>query len=361
MKNIAIITITRNANHGNVLQNFALQTVLRGMGCRPETVRNLTESELFSDAARGWKETVKRLLNYHGFRSREKRSRIFRNFCERYIAYSPVTYREGRFSGALEADGYLTGSDQVWNPSFGLATDYELLRFAPRDRKFSYAASFGVADLQGVSPEKRESILQGLGDFREISVREESGQRIVEQLTQVPAAVHPDPTMLLTGDTWQCYCQKPDMRVPERYVFVYLLGETSAAHRQAIRDCTKACRAKAVDGMKGKGQSLHPFQFLWMIRYARCVCTDSFHAAVFAILFHRPFRIVSRIDRFADQSSRFSTLLRVCGIQREAACAGIFGDAADWDAIDRRIADERTAALAYLKRQVDAAPGAPEA
>ena len=47
MKKVGIVTLTKNANYGNVLQNIALQMTLRNLGCDAETIINLTDSTLF--------------------------------------------------------------------------------------------------------------------------------------------------------------------------------------------------------------------------------------------------------------------------------------------------------------------------
>ena len=38
---------------------------------------------------------------------------------------------------------YITGSDQVWNPVFA-GKEYQFLCFAPKNKRFSFSASFGV-------------------------------------------------------------------------------------------------------------------------------------------------------------------------------------------------------------------------
>ncbi len=51
-------------------------------------------------------------------------------------------------------------------------------------------------------------------------------------------------------------------------------------------------------------------EFLYLIDHAELVCTDSFHACVFSILFNTPFLVVNRQQKgVADMTSRLDTLL----------------------------------------------------
>lgn len=48
MKKVGIITLTKNANYGNVLQNIAMQKIVSELGFEAETILNLTNSTLFN-------------------------------------------------------------------------------------------------------------------------------------------------------------------------------------------------------------------------------------------------------------------------------------------------------------------------
>ena len=52
-----------------------------------------------------------------------------------------------------------------------------------------------------------------------------------------------------------------------------------------------------------------PSEFLYLIHHARLVCTDSFHACVFSILFDTQFYVFEREDKLESMNSRIETLL----------------------------------------------------
>lgn len=353
MKKVAIITITRNANFGNVLQNIAMQDVLKKLNCSPETIINKTESDLFNQTTCTLKNRLKQLINYRGFADNQKRNRVFMDCCQKYINYSSAYYNDGFFHGEFDYDYYIAGSDQIWNPYFGLATDFELLKFVPKHKKASYSASFGVSEIDSIDKEKRRDIVLSLSDFTDISVREQSGKRIIEKYTDVPVNVNVDPTMLLNGHEWEQYCEKPNFKVPEKFILVYMLGNITSEYMHKIVYLSKHHNAKIINIMNGKYKFLNPLQFIWMIKHSECVCTDSFHASVFSILFHRQFYIFERQDQYADQSSRFNSLLDICGIDAQLVNSEIYKEKIDWEMVDKKVTEKKNEGIEYLRSHLN--------
>ena len=98
MKKVGIITLTQNANYGNVLQNIAMQKIVSELGFEAETILNLTNSTLFNKKFFSFANLVKWMLNYNGYRENEKRNENFRKCCSKNLQYSDVTYNNGRFT-----------------------------------------------------------------------------------------------------------------------------------------------------------------------------------------------------------------------------------------------------------------------
>lgn len=73
------------------------------------------------------------------------------------------------------------------------------------------------------------------------------------------------------------------------------------------------------------------------------VCTDSFHASVFSIIFHTKLYIFNRRDQHANQNSRFTSLLRQCGIQKDKVIykKNLEDSSIDWECVDKYIEKER--------------------
>lgn len=52
-----------------------------------------------------------------------------------------------------------------------------------------------------------------------------------------------------------------------------------------------------------------PSEFLYLIKNAFLICTDSFHGAIFSIIYKNPFIVFERQDKLQNMNSRMDTLL----------------------------------------------------
>src|SRR5699024_4424214 len=118
-------------------------------------------------------------------------------------------------------DFFIVGSDQVWNPHNLHGTSFYFLDFAPKEKRISYSASFGIDSI----PEKYEKLyIEKLSEMSHISVREHAGANIVKKLTGTDAPVLVDPTMLLTKDEWLSLSKRASNRPKSPYMLTYFLG-----------------------------------------------------------------------------------------------------------------------------------------
>ena len=101
----------------------------------------------------------------------------------------------------------MVGSDQVWNVNFPFFNKEYLLHSIESNNKISYASSFGTEELPS---EYNKVFKDELLKFKCISVREDAGKKIVEEITgRKDVQVLVDPTMLLTAEEWDKVSRKP--------------------------------------------------------------------------------------------------------------------------------------------------------
>lgn len=345
MKRVAIVTITNSGlNCGNRLQNHALQVVLQRQGAQVETI--YSAKALGGNVALSAMRRAAKAV----FRSSARR-RCFNAFNRKYIRPAANIRYEGlnenRF--AAQYDAFVTGSDQVWNPTFWFNSSFEYLTFAPQHKRFSYAASFGV----DVIPEKdRQSIAGWLAGMQEISVREEQGARIAQQLCGRTAHVHIDPTMLLQAEEYSAIEEKPKAALPEKYLLSYYLGHVTNEYKQYIQNKAKALGLAVVELSEEPGTpyyNIGPQHFLYLFHHADYVCTDSFHGTIFSILFHRLFTVFPRRDENQSMNSRIETLMEKTGLASRVYSEGTQPpEQIDYAAVELRIAAERERAQEYF-------------
>ena len=351
MKKIGIITLTRNPNYGNVLQNVAMQKIIKELGYVPETIINMNNTSLFK-GKRGVKNKIKVLINRNHAGTEERRRKNFLSCCKQYVKYAKGIYI-GNTSKFNQEDYYcfIVGSDQVWNPYFGFATDFEFLQFTDENKRISYSASFGVSDISNLDEEKMKVIKNGIEKMHSLSVRERSGQNIVSKFTNRKSEVHIDPTMLLSATEWEVLAKKPRKKMPAKYVLIYMLGSVTEEYQNAISDLKIEYSAEVINILDNTFRTLDPLEFIWMIKNSECICTDSFHATVFSILFHKKFFIFNRVDEHENQNDRFVTLLDMCGIEYTIGEIK-YRKEPSWNKVDALINAERERSMHYLENEL---------
>lgn len=347
MKKIAIMTI-QSINLGNRLQNYALQESIKYLGLDVFTVQR--ERPLLS--------VKMKLISMFNNYIREiigTRGGLYHRFNRKNINFSKYYATANEYEEGIEQhfDYFIAGSDQIWNPYYAvpekdLVGVCDLLVFAKSCQKISYAASFGVSILP---QEKKELYTSALKDFSALSVREESGAKMIRELTGREADIVLDPTLLLSAGDWYKISRKPfHLKMKKNYALVYALGEDdrniynelSCAERQCVIDILKKDK-------NGRYPAVGPSEFLYLIAHAERVLTNSFHATVFAILFHKPVRTFPR--KGIDMSSRIVSLAELLGIREHFTEDGIFylEHGMDYEEIEKRIEKAKINSLNYLK------------
>ena len=307
-KTAAIITCIGKSNFGNRLQNYALQKVLEDYDIKVETLNNTS----LLNNVENYEQSLKEYNDYQ----EEKKKRDYEN--RHRIAYfeefdKNVVFAE-EFITAINLpetnyDYYIVGSDQIWNPFHGKLRDLDLLYCIDPSKRISYAASIGIDEI----PENfKEKTKRELLKFKSISLREEKGKELVEELTgREDIKVVLDPTMLLTDEEWSKLAKKPKQLKTEKYILNYFLGKLSPERDKEIKRIAKkyGCEIINILDKEGPFYETGPSEFLYLEKNAFLICTDSFHSSVFSILFNRPFIIFNREDAQVSMNSRLDTLI----------------------------------------------------
>jgi len=345
MKKVGIVSCYFQHNYGSILQAYATQMALDKLGIENETINvsgfngeikkakikyfikaSLTSDILHSKFGMAKSVLIKRFSrNNYAVKSQE-RNKKFEEFCKKEFRLSEKYLSKSELSKKVKQNYtvILVGSDQLWLPG-NIAADYYTLNFVPKEvNTIAYATSFGQAFLPKESVKKAEFFLRKI---KHIGVREESGQKLIKELTGRMIPVVCDPTLLFTGEDW-LIIQKEEPIIKEPYILCYFLGNNSP-HREFATKLKHATGYKIValthldEYVKCDDSyaditpyNVDPADFLNLIRNAAFVCTDSFHCSVFSILYKRTFFTFKRYTKSTKQStnSRLDTLFKMTGI-----------------------------------------------
>lgn len=304
MRKIGIITLYGDFNYGNKLQSYATQYILRG-NYSVCTIRNCYKVKSFINYL---KMIVKNIIRFNIKNIIRKRN--FKSFNNNFMNYTSKIYNGANpdFTYLDQYDNLIVGSDQVWNCTQG-GINPLMLASNKKLNNVSFAASFGVSKL----PEKYKTMFkQNLENFKNISVREEAGKKIVEELTgRNDVEVLVDPTMLLNKREWKQISKKPKNMIKEKYILSYFLGELSVDIKTEIYNLANKNGWKVINILDKKDTFYvsGPSEFIYLEENAELICTDSFHSCVFGILMDTPFMVFNREDKHMSMNSRLETLL----------------------------------------------------
>ena len=248
-----------------------------------------------------------------------------------------------------QADAYLVGSDQLWNPDL---LDYE---FDP-----AYFLDFGddaiphVAYAVSTGKQLNEKELAQLSSFCKrlsaVSIREYNGQLIDAVGRDVHVCI--DPTLLLSAEDYATVENKQTESEP--YVFVYGFEDTDEIHR-AVEKAVEKYHCRVLNGCPHRIKlfgdtvnlrALAPDKFLTLVKNAKCVVTNSLHGTAFSIIYQKDFITVAHRTR----GGRMTELLTKLGL-----CNRLWGDntfsfdgTPDYDAANGRLELLRQHSVEYL-------------
>ena len=100
-------------------------------------------------------------------------------------------------------------------------------------------------------------------------------------------------------------------------MLIYFLGNKVESYRKAVSEIAVKENLDVIDIYKMSYDSLltTPDEFIWLIENASYVCTDSFHATVFSILFGKKFMSFRRSQKGNENMfNRIETLLNMYGL-----------------------------------------------
>ena len=360
---IAILTLPLLTNYGGILQAYALQTVLERMG-HEVTHLQAKHSRLHNPVVMPlvW---CKRL--YRKYFQGDRQLPVFENpykwvrrNTDRFISenlncrfLAPEEWNEGL---ASEYDAFVVGSDQVWRPVYTDVTKYFTSFLGHSDIcRIAYAASFGV-DFNEYSDEQLACGREYLKQFTAISVREESGIRMCKELFDVQACQVLDPTLLLRREDYQRFAST----VPQSpgNLMVYVLDRTDEKDAFISGFAEKRGLVPFYANSKAEipwnvdipiGERKHPPLENWLRGFADAefVLTDSFHACVFSILFHKPFGVFANLERGL---SRIESLLSPLGLMDRCISdpSKQLDSVIDWSRVDDTLGRWRQKSMDFL-------------
>lgn len=373
MKKVAIVNRTNLKNYGSVLQSYALCEMVSKLGCDTEIIWEegsvskhfdfrprkmlctgwtlITHPKLIAGVASGIKEIQGKEIS-------EETEALYDRFVKKYVhrrIYPRNEFKKDKIGRVY--DYFICGSDQVWSSTTTYVDPLMYLRFAPKEKRIAYAPSFGRDYIPKYNERK---IRCYINDIPSVSIREDSGKRLIKELTGRDAPVVLDPTLLFSVEHWNSI-MATDISEKD-YVLCYFLTtprqETQEKLAEEINGKKVIALTCHLDYLDNKTEVEYrdcgPCEFLYYVSKAEQVYTDSYHGMLFSILFKKEFWSVAREYGEFDQSSRQKTVLKLFGLERRYVntADSIDHSFIDYESVYETLNEERNKSLAFLRSSI---------
>lgn len=373
---IGILTYCQTQdNYGQVLQCYALQSVLRGMGHEPYVINYDSENGINNASLM---KRFARLLLYPIYirrkRRREKEKearrqqmavRHFDEFRHKHFTFSDKFYENLKALRVAppQADCYIAGSDQLWgrllsNPE----NEVYFLAFGGDIRRVAYSCSFGMKEYP---QELRLKLKKNLERFHKVSCREYDGVAICADLG-IDAKKTLDPTLIANTDIYRSLIEKSPYNCDYAYIYSLNISQPSELRWSELCSYIEGESLKPIVTIGSgyiEGKEIYVDvtysyatveQWLTNIAHARFVVTTSFHGIVFCILVHRPFVYVPLSGKFAAANNRALDLLNDLRLNDrvlidETTFASILSNNIDWKEAESCLKSLQVESLEYLR------------
>lgn len=350
-----ILTFPNSTSHGAALQMFALCRAVEALGHEAEIIHYQNPYMAGRPSGVALARRVLHCRKYGAFRRFEAKLR-------RYPARL-IREAEGLNTLADRYNAVIFGSDQVWNPDITGGDLSFFGRFCgSRTRRVAYAPSFGLEAL----PEPfAQDTAEELRKFHALSAREAAGQQIVENLTGQRAVLTCDPIFLLTAEEWAR--EEVPYPIPEDGYILYYTIKSSESLRSFCRSLSGRIGLPVLEvggnllnpafrraGLFRFAPDIGPGEWLYLLRRAAYVVTNSFHGTAFSVHFRKNFFV----EYSSLTNSRLEHIVTTLGLKSRVVLPGGEPSLApvDYAQTERVLPELRAKSLDYLKQSLEETP-----
>lgn len=350
-KKVGIVSCYFKNNYGSMLQAYATKRILDNNNIPNETI-NIDGNKDFSRGKK--KYYLSQAFNFNFIKSKlgmikmkfdtklnkklgknvAVRNNKYKEFRKEFnLSRTSNTYDDLTKLSKERYSDILLGSDQLWLP-VNVVADYYTLNWVPDNiNKISFSTSFGVSNI----PKKYNDLYKNyLKRINHLSVREDTGVKLIKDIAGLDAKLVCDPTILLTKEEWEEVAIK-DRIIKDKYILCYFLGK-NIEHRKFAERLRKKTGYKIVslnhadEYVKYSDTfcdidpyDIGPREWINLIKNAEYVCTDSFHCTVFSLIFNKKFFNFRRYNSNskASTNSRLDSLLNIVGVSNERILTGL--------------------------------------
>ncbi len=397
---IAMMTWFHHDKYGTVLQAAALSRVLQKMGHEAQVIHYYPHRSVYTLPGGSARKAA--VQAYRDQRKVQGNPRIVGKLAgEKFNAFREKHLHLTRYCATLpdleslndEYDAFICGSDLIWLPRY-FDPHYYLDFVRNPDKMIAYAPS--ILDEGCMDKDVIAEMDKLIRRFHHLSVREESGRKILDSVFDIHTEEVADPVLLLDAQEW-AEMTAPHALTPQSADE----QETSDEKPEDTQEETAEDTAKepqrgyvlacfqghnkaywgAVDGLAARldldvkiipiyekdqkrkdciREAVGPEEYVDLIRKADYICTDSYHASALAILFHKELCCFARYTERTQlgRNSRIRHILDTVGLlgrlyDPEAPLENYL-EKIDWIPVNFKLDALRLKSMNYLEQALGA-------
>lgn len=339
---IGLITYHHTISYGASLQTYATIKALESLGHEVRLI-NLHIPQRMSKL----RYVLMAGLWYKQWRFRKK---YFKHITRRYSSSEDLR------NDPPEADLYITGSDQTWNPAISQETASSFFLDFVKDnkKKASYAASFGFGKIEDSRWMSKKNMISYLHQYNKIAIRESSGKMMLEQIGIESTQVL-DPVLLSPK-----YDEFVGNKQEVNEIVIFKVSRCDPFFDKC-KEVGKLANlpVRCLGSLKKVPGTICPYPYGvegWVqhLATAKYVITDSFHGLVICLLYHRPFVI---LPGYPERMARLNSLLEIVDLKERMMNVSddkeeileMLKKPIDYNHVDQVLSQERAKSFDYLK------------
>lgn len=375
-KHIGIINLSVTHNYGAVIAAAVLEDIVRNivgddfvvetMNYAPQKNYTNPFEKLHDEIKDAWglklyiKGKIQKRQDSPQNKEQEKiRIKKFYAFRDRFLNRGAMLRKPEELNKRVNYSAFICGSDIVWAPkrvnSYG--EEGYFLTFANNgEKRIAFAPSIDCKPCRKLYRLKN-TYKENIKDIDYISVREKTNVSFIQGLTDKKVYECCDPAFLVEADYYDKMIDFADIQEDDKpYIYVYILEVNQEivdyASKLAKEKGMKVCYYSKYHNSYGceavDCNTDSPAEFLYRLKNAEYVLTNSFHCLVFSLLFQKQFLSFTRSKisiKSTDLLEKFGLLDRVITDKNIIS----IDKPIDFDEVDKIINEMRTNALDYLK------------
>lgn len=349
---IGILTSSIAGNYGGILQNYALQQVLKAIGHQPITIdhyKSYSRIRWIMGRLKSFSKGKKQIVPFPWY-GRIGKKKILDFAFKNILRTKPTKRISPAIIDQYGFNALVVGSDQVWRRRYNRNLETSFLSFAENKniKRIAYAASFGVEQWDYPN-DVTVRCGELLAKFDAVSVREKSDVALCSDNLNIKPVHVLDPTLLLEGSHYEKFFIKKDI-IKKKYLFAYVLDINKEILSFIEKTSNDMHLSPVIMGAENNAKDDDGIEkWLTFLSHASFVITDSYHGTLFSINFKRDFLVINNKQR---GSSRFYSILNILGIlDRLIEINDIYKvpKSINWETVYDILNSERIKSIDFLK------------